>query len=166
MSELASNAVSGNDKQAFSDFRKLTALGIAMTAGETAGAAAAMIADKAVFQKTVEVAVGKGIMRADEAVEAMIDRTASHMAVGIRIAAAKALTVGCVAAGTWLGGLIGQPVIGAAIGSKIAAVLNAPVMELVEKGVEKIKEVAKTGWQKVKAGVTSVLNKVSNWLFG
>ena len=75
MSDLANNAVSGNDKQAFFDFRKLTALGIAMTAGETAGAAAAMIADKAVFQKTVEVAVGKGIMRADEAVEAMIDRT-------------------------------------------------------------------------------------------
>ena len=166
MSDIANNAVSGNDKQAFSDFRKITALGIAMTSGATAGAAAAMIADKAVFQKTVEVAVGKGMMRADEAVEAMIDRTASHMVVGIRAAAAKALTVGCVAAGTWLGGLIGQPVIGAAVGKKIADVLNVPVMELVEKGVEKIKEVAKSGWQKVKAGVTSVLNKVSNWLFG
>ena len=105
-------------------------------------------------------------MRADEAVEAMIDRTASHAAVGIRAAAAKALTVGCVAAGTWLGGLIGQPVIGAAIGNRVAAVLNAPVMELVDKGVEKIKEVVKNGWQKVKAGVTSVFNKVSNWLFG
>lgn len=166
MSALANNAVSGNDKQSFTDFRKLTALSVALSPGCIAGRTAAMIADKAVFQKTVEVAVGKGIMRADEAVDAMIDRTASHMAVGIRAAAAKALTVGCVAAGTWLGGLIGQPVIGAAIGSKIAAVLNAPVMELVEKGVEKIKEVAKSGWQKVKAGVTSVLNKVSNWLFG
>ena len=166
MSDIANNAVSGNDKQAFSDFRKITALGIAMTSGATAGAAAAMIADKAVFQKTVEVAVGKGMMRADEAVEAMIDRTASHMAVGIRAAAAKALAVGCVAAGTWLGGLIGQPVIGAAVGKKIADVLNAPVLELVEKGVEKIKEVAKSGWQKVKARVTSVFNKLSNWLFG
>ena len=166
MSDIANNAVNGNDKKSFSNFRKITALGIAMTSGATAGAAAAMIADKAVFQKTVEVAVGKGMMRADEAVDAMIDRTASHMAVGIRAAAAKALTVGCVAAGTWLGGLIGQPVIGAAVGKKIADVLNAPVMELVEKGVEKIKEVAKTGWQKVKAGVTSVFNKVSNWLFG
>lgn len=166
MSELANNAVSGNDKQAFSNFRKLTALGIALDSTGIAGQAAAMLADKAVFQKTVEVAVGKGMMRADEAVDAMIDRTASHMAVGIRAAAAKALTVGCVAAGTWLGGLIGQPVIGAAVGKKIADVLNAPVMELVEKGVEKIKEVAKSGWQKVKAGVTSVFNKVSSWLFG
>ena len=166
MSDLVNNAVSGNDKQAFSDFRKITALGIAMTSGAIAGTAAAMIADKAVFQKSMEVAVGKGLMRADEAVEAMIDRTASHAAVGIRAAASKALTIGCVAAGTWLGGLIGQPVIGAAIGNKIAAVLNAPVMELVDKGIEKIKEVAKTGWQKIKSGVTSVFNKVTNWLFG
>ena len=166
MSDLANNAVSGNDKQAFSNFRKLTALGIALDPTGIAGQAAAMLADKAVFQKSVEVAVGKGIMRADEAVEAMIDRTASHAAVGIRAAAAKALTVGCVAAGTWLGGLIGQPVIGAAIGNKVAAVLNAPVMELVDKGVEKIKEVVKNGWQKVKAGVTSVFNKVSSLLFG
>ena len=162
MSDIANNAVNGNDKKSFSDFRKITALGIAMTSGATAGAAAAMIADKAVFQKTVEVAVGKGIMRADEAVEAMIDRTASHMAVGIRAAAAKALTVGCVAAGTWLGGLIGQPVIGAAVGKKIADVLNAPVLELVEKGVEKVKEVAKSGWEKVKAGAKAVWN----FLFG
>ena len=162
MSDIANNAVSGNDKQAFSDFRKITALGIAMTSGATAGAATAMIADKAVFQKTVEVAVGKGMMRADEAVEAMIDRTASHMAVGIRAAAAKALTVGCVAAGTWLGGLIGQPVIGAAVGKKIADLLNAPVMELVQKGVEKVKEVAKSGWEKVKAGAKAVWN----FLFG
>ena len=162
MSDLANNAVNGNDKKSFSDFRKITALGIAMTSGATAGAAAAMIADKAVFQKTVEVAVGKGIMRADEAVEAMIDRTASHAAVGIRAAAAKALTVGCVAAGTWLGGLIGQPVIGAAVGKKIADLLNAPIMELVQKGVEKVKEVAKSGWEKVKAGAKAVLN----WLFG
>ena len=166
MSDLANNAVSGNDKQAFSNFRKLTALGIALDSTGIAGQAAAMLADKAVFQKTVEVAVGKGMMRADEAVDAMIDRAASHMAVGIRAAAAKALTVGCVAAGTWLGGVIGQPVIGAAIGNKVAAVLNAPVMELVDKGVEKIKEVVKNGWQKVKAGVTSVFNKVSNLLFG
>ena len=106
------------------------------------------------------------MVKAGAAVDAMIDRAASHMAVGIRAAAAKALTVGCVAAGTWLGGLIGQPVIGAAVGKKIADVLNAPVLELVEKGVEKIKEVAKSGWQKVKAGVTSVFNKLSNWLFG
>lgn len=39
-------------------------------------------------------------------------------------------------------------------------------MELADKGVEKIKEVVKNGWQKVKAGVTSVFNKVSNLLFG
>ena len=166
MSDLANNAVSGNDKQSFSDFRKLTALGITMTSGATAGTAAAMIADKAVFQKSIEVAVGKGLVCADEAVEAMIDRTASHAAVGIRAATAKALTVGCVAAGTWLGGLIGQPVIGATVGKKIADVLNAPVMELVDKGIEKIKEVAKTGWQKVKAGITSVFNKSINWLWG
>ena len=88
MSDLANNAVSGNDKQAFSNFRKLTALGIALDPTGIAGQAAAMLADKAVFQKSVEVAVGKGIMRADEAVEAMIDRTASHAAVGIRAAAA------------------------------------------------------------------------------
>ena len=166
MSDLANNAVSGNDKQSFTDFRKLTALSVALSPGFIAGRTAAMIADRTIFQKGMEFAVGTGIIKADEAVDAMIDRAASHAAVGIRAAASKALTIGCVAAGTWLGGLIGQPVIGAAVGKKIADVLNAPVMELVDKGIAKIKEVTKTGWQKVKAGVTSVFNKVTNWLFG
>ena len=35
-------------------------------------------------------------------------------------------------------------------------------MELADKGVEKINEVVKNGWQKVKAGVASIFNKVSN----
>lgn len=39
-------------------------------------------------------------------------------------------------------------------------------MELADKGVEKIKEVVKNGWQKVEAGVASVFNKVSSLLFG
>ena len=41
MSDLANNAVSGNDKQAFSNFRKLTALGIALDPTGIAGQAAA-----------------------------------------------------------------------------------------------------------------------------
>ena len=152
MSNIANNAVSGNDKQAFSDFRKITALGIAMTSGATAGAAAAMIADKAVFQKTVEVAVGKGMMRADEAVEAMIDRTASHMAVGIRAAAAKALTVGCVAAGTWLGGLIGQPVIGAAVGKRLPMYSMLRYWNWSKKALKKSKKWLNPAGRKLKPG--------------
>ena len=73
---------------------------------------------------------------------------------------------GCTIAGAWLGGLVGQPQLGAAIGAKIGKFLNKPVQEIVSKGVEKVKEIAKTGWQKIKAGAVSIFNKVTNWLFG
>ena len=73
---------------------------------------------------------------------------------------------GCIAAGTWLCSLIGQPQLGAAIGATIGKFLNKPVEEIVSKGMEKVKEIAKAGWQKIKAGAGSIFNKVTNWLFG
>ena len=165
MSELANDAVTGASKEAFTDFRKLTACGIALATGGV-GAAAAVAADKSVFQKALDYAVGNGTMSGGDAVEAAIDRTAAHFTTVARNAAAQLVEKGCVAAGTWLGSLVGQPVLGAAIGAKIGKFLNKPVQEIVSKGMKKVKEIAKTGWQKIKAGAVSIFNKVSDWLFG
>ena len=165
MSDLANDAVTGASKEAFTDFRKLTACGIALATGGV-GAAAAVAADKSVFQKALDYAVGAGTMSAGDAVEAAIDRAAAHFTTVARQAAARMVEKGCIAAGTWLGSLVGQPVLGAAIGAKIGKLLNKPVEEIVSKGMEKVKVIAKTGWQKIKAGAVSIFNKVSNWLFG
>ena len=165
MSDLANDAVTGASKEAFTDFRKLTACGVALATGGS-GTEAAVAADKSVFQKALDYAVGNGIMSGGDAVEAAIDRTAAHFTAVARQAAAQLVEKGCVAAGTWLGSLVGQPVLGAAIGAKIGTLLNAPVQELVSKGMEKVKEIAKTGWQKIKAGARSAVNKLKSWLFG
>ena len=163
--ELANDAVTGASKEAFTDFRKLTACGIALATGG-AGAAAAVAADKSVFQKALDYAVGNGIITGEDAVEAAIDRAAVHFTTVARNAVAQIVEKGCIAAGTWLGALVGQPQLGAAIGAKVGKLLNKPVQEIVSKGMEKVKEIAKTGWQKIKAGAVSIFNKVTNWLFG
>ena len=165
MSDLANDAVTGASKEAFTDFRKLAACGIALATGGV-GAAAAVAADKSVFQKALDYAVGSGSMSGGDAVEAAIDRTAAHFTTVARNAAAQLVEKGCVAAGTWLGSLVGQPVLGAAIGAKIGKFLNKPVQEIASKGMEKVKEIAKTGWQKIKVGARSVVNKLKSWLFG
>lgn len=165
MSDLANDAVTGASKEAFTDFRKVTACGIALATGG-AGAAAAVAADKSVFQKALDYAVGNGIITGEDAVEAAIDRAAVHFTTVARNAVAQIVEKGCIAAGTWLGALVGQPQLGAAIGAKVGKLLNKPVQEIVSRGMEKVKEIAKTGWQKIKAGAVSIFNKVANWLFG
>ena len=165
MSDLANDAVTGAGKEAFTDFRKLTACGIALATGG-AGAAAAVAADKSVFQKALDYAVGNGIITGEDAVEAAIDRAAVHFTTVARNAVAQIVEKGCIAAGTWLGALVGQPQLGAVIGAKVGKLLNKPVQEIVSKGMEKVKEIAKTGWQKIKAGAVSIFNKISNLLFG
>ena len=163
--ELANDAVTGASKEAFTNFRKLTACGIALATGSV-GAAAAVAADKSVFQKALDYAVGSGAMSGGDAVEAAIDRAAVHFTTVARKAVAQIVEKGCIAAGTWLGALVGQPQLGAAIGAKVGKLLNKPVQEIVSKGMEKVKEIAKNGWQKIKAGAVSIFNKISNLLFG
>ena len=165
MSDLANDAVTGASKEAFTDFRKLAACGVALATGGS-GTEAAVASDKSVFQKALDYAVGNGTMSGGDAVEAAIDRSAAHFTTAARKAAAQLVEKGCTIAGAWLGGLVGQPQLGAAIGAKIGKILNKPVQEIVSKGMEKVKEIAKTGWQKIKAGARSVVNKLKSWLFG
>ena len=165
MSDLANDAVTGASKEAFTDFRKLAACGVALATGGS-GTEAAVASDKSVFQKALDYAVGSGTITGEDAVEAAIDRAAVHFTTVARNAVAQIVEKGCIAAGTWLGALVGQPQLGAAIGAKVGKLLNKPVQEIVSKGMEKVKEFAKNGWQKIKAGAVSIFNKVANWLFG
>ncbi len=166
MAELADKAVSG-DKNAFTDFRKLTACGIAMTLGGP-GIAAAAIADKSVFRKAVDYAVGKGEMAADDAVESLIDRGASHLSTVLHKTISAAVSAGCQVAGTFVGHFFGPQgiVIGRKIGVAVAGFLNTNISTLIEKGVSKVKDVAKSVFQKGKAILKSGFNKIKNFLFG
>ena len=169
MSDLANDAVTGASKEAFTDFRKLAACGVALATGGS-GAEAAVAADKSVFQKALDYAVGNGIISGEDAVELAIDRAAAHFTTIARQAAAQLVEKGCVAVGTWLGSLVGQPQLGAAIGAKIGKLLNKPVQALVTAGMNKIKSIAKAGWRAIKEGISSVVSsvcsKVCSWLFG
>ena len=166
MSELADKAVSG-DKQSFTDFRKLTACGIALVAGGP-GAAAAVAADKSVFQKAVQYAVGKGELAADEAVESLIDRGATHLSTILHNSISHAVTVGCCMAGTLVGGIFG-PIgakIGATVGLKVAGLLNTNISTLIEKGVAKVRDVARNVYHKGKEWLKNAASKVKSFLFG
>ena len=166
MSELADKAVSG-DQQSFTDFRKLTACGVALVAGGP-GAAAAVAADKSVFQKAVQYAVGKGELAADEAVESLIDRGATHLSTILHNSISHAVTVGCCMAGTLVGGIFGPA--GAALGRKagafVAGILNTNISVLINKGVAKVRDVARNVYQKGKAWLKNAASKVKSFLFG
>lgn len=163
MSELANRAISeGTQSQEFTDFRKLTACSIALTEGSS-GAEAAAIADKTAFQKAVQYAVAQGELLADEAVESLIDRGASQLSTFLNVVVPQAVTAGCCAAGTWVGhffGPIGMKT-GAAIGLKIAGLLNSNVSTLIDKGVAMLKDVAKNIYHE---GKRIVKNYVKNLL--
>ena len=166
MSELADKAVSG-DRQSFTDFRKLTACGIALAAGGS-GAAAATAADKGVFQKAKQYAVGKGELAADEAVESLIDRGASHLSTILHKTISSVVTKGCCVAGTWLGHFFG-PVgakTGATVGLKVAGFLNTNISVLIDKGVAKVRDVAVNVYQKGKEWLKNAAGKVKSFLFG
>lgn len=166
MSELADKAVSG-DQQSFTDFRKLTACGVALVAGGS-GAAAAVAADKSIFQKAVQYAVGKGELAADEAVESLIDRGATHLSTILHKTISTAVTKGCCVAGMWLGHFFG-PVgakVGATIGLKVAGFLNTNISVLINKGVAKVRDVARNVYQKGKTWLKNAASKVKSFLFG
>ncbi|MCQ2351917.1 MAG: hypothetical protein MJ033_00370 [Victivallaceae bacterium] len=165
MAELADKAISEGIKgESFTNFRKLTACGIALVAGVPA-AVAATTSDKSVFQKSVEYAVGKGEMAADEAVESLIDRGASHFGTVIHQTISHAVTVGCCAVGSFVGGIFGPAgaAAGKVIGTKIAGFLNTNLSPYIHKGIEKVKGFAKNVYQKGKSLLKSVGRKIANF---
>ena len=167
MSDLVNDAVTGTGKEAFTDLRKLAACGIALATGGS-GTEAAVEADKGVFQTALDYAVGNGVISGQDAVELAIDRVAAHFVTVARQAVAQLVEKGCVAVGTWLGSLVGQPQLGAAVGTAVAKVLTPVVQAVVTKGINMVREVAKTGWRALKEGiasfVSSVVDTVCSWL--
>jgi len=167
MSDLIEKSISGEDKQSFDQMRKLTACGLVLADGMPAEEAAAH-ADKSIFQKTVEYAVGRGEMAADAAVEAMIDRQACCFSEIIHRTITVAVETGCRVAGGWIGHFFGPVGIatGQKIGAKVAGILNTNLSPLIDKGIVKMKEVAKSIYEKGKTFIKSIGHKVFSKLFG
>ncbi len=167
MSELVDRAISGNDAQAFKDLRKLTASGIAIATGEN-GANAAAQADNAIFQKSVEYAVGKGEMSAEQAVDAMADRKASTFVKFIRWGIKAAVTKGCMLAGSFIGSIWGPEgaIVGRWAGAAVAKVLNKDLDPFIDKGIEKINQKAKSLYEKGKIILKSAASKLKNKILG
>ena len=167
MSELAERAISGKDGQAFTVLRKLVACGTVLSTGDSGDDAAAQ-ADRSIFQKSVEYAVGRGEMAADNAVDALIDRQACVFSTIVHKTIEKAVNVSCVAVGGYIGKYFGPKGIatGMKIGAKVAKVLNTNLSPLIDKGIDKIKTVAKSVYEKGKAMLTAGVTKIWNKIFG
>ena len=167
MSDLAERAIQGEDKQAFDDLRKLTACALVVSTGES-GEEAAVEADKGIFQKTVEYAVGCGEMAADNAVDALIDRQACRFSEIVHKTVKKVVDTGCSFVGGWIGHYFGPKgtELGQKIGAKIAEVLNTNLSPLIEKGIDKLKDVAKSVYEKGKSMLKSAGQAIINKFFG
>ncbi len=167
MSEFSERAIGGNDDQAFTEMRKLAACGLVLSDGMSADEAAAQ-ADKSIFQKGVEYAVGRGEMAADAAIDSLIDRQACGLSVIIHKTIENAVNVGCRVAGGWLGHFFGPQgiIVGQKIGATVAGILNANLSTIIDKGIEKVKDVARTVYQKGKEMLKSVGSKIKNFFFG
>jgi len=166
MSDIAERAIKGEDKNAFDTFRKILALGIGLTTGEDGGEAA-LQADKAVFQKTVECAVGTGELSVDVAVDSWIDRCACHLSEILNEKLPSIVETGCKAAGGWIGSFFGPAgtITGIQIGEKAAAFLNTNITpELIDTGVQKMKHYAKEVYKKGKDFIKKGVAKGIGWI--
>ena len=168
MSNLVEKAITGGqNSQAFDQLRKLAACGLALNSNAS-GEEAASHADKGIFQKTVEYAVGYGEMKADEAFENLLDRQTATLSVILHRKIKMFVNVGCRVLGGWIGHFFGPQgaVIGQRIGASVARFLNTKVSTVVKLGMHAVKSVARNVYNRVKSGIKSVVSKVSKWLFG
>lgn len=166
MSDIAERAIKGEDKNAFDIVRKIVALSIGLTTGEDGGEAA-LQADKAVFQKTVECAVGTGELSVDVAADSLIDRCACYLSEILKEKFPAIVEIGCRAAGGWIGHFFGPAGIirGVQIGGKVAAFLNTNITpELIDTGVQKMKHYAKEVYKKGKDFIKKGVAKGISWI--
>ena len=165
--DVFSEAVSGgpgSDK--FDVARKLTSLAYALCQDVLSPEATASTADGAVFEKSMACKVGKGTVTEEAAADALVDRKASTFVSATRKMIAEAVESGCECIGISIGSVFGAPEVGYAVGSAVGHFLNAPVGDLVERGASRIVHYAKQAWHSVTNAAVSVVNKISNFLFG
>lgn len=165
--DVFSEAVSGGPgSEKFDIARKLTSLAHCLCQDVLSPEASASIADGAVFEKSMACKVGEGTITEEVAADAIVDRKASMFVSATRKLIAEAVESGWECIGVAVGSMFGAPQIGYAVGSAIGHFLNEPVGELVERGASRIVHYAKQAWHSVTNAAVSVVNKISNFLFG
>ena len=155
----------GPGSEAFDVARKLGAVAAMLADEKQSPETAAAEADGAVFGQAQAYRVGKGELAAEEAAENVADRKAAGWISVARDWLAGWVQKGCVAAGTWIGGQLGNPVLGAQIGAAVGALLNKPVKKLIEKGLRAVESAAKKAWGWVKEKASGLFAKAREWLF-
>jgi len=165
--DVFSSAVSeGVGSESFDVARKLTSLAYCLCQDVLSPEASAATADGAVFAKSMAHKVGEGSVTEEAAANAIVDRKTSAFVSATRKLIAEAVESGFEAIGVAIGSAFGAPTMGYAVGSAVGHFLNAPVGELVERGAHRIVHYAQQTWHVVTKAAVSVVNKISNFLFG
>ena len=143
----------GPGSDSYDTARKLTALALAEDNPEMSGEEAASHSDRGWFRKAIDFAVGLGNMNAEDAVQGLIDRAHATAAAFIKRTLPTAVRVGCTWVGRTVGALFGPTgiAVGNAVGTWLGNVLNEDVKELALKGLDMVRQVAHSLWDKAKA---------------
>ena len=161
---LQTRAIENGDAEAFTDLRKIMAAQLVGDGGISASDAATL-SDRGVFQAKKAYEAGQDGASAPDVVEDLIDRNASHVSVWLSQHGAELCEKGGLAVGTAVGTYLAAwcpaalPIcqkIGQVCGKALGKV--GPV--LIDKGIRKIADCAKSLWQKTKEAAGKLKDKI------
>ena len=161
---LQTRAIEGGDAEAFTDLRKIMAAQLVGSGGVSASDAATM-SDRGVFQAQKAYEAGQEGSSTPDIVEDLIDRNASHVSVWLSQHGAELCEKGGLAVGTAVGTYLAAwcpaalPVC-QKIGQFCGKALGKVGTVLIDKGIKKITQCAKTLWQKAKETAGKIKEKI------
>ena len=164
---LQTRAIEGGDAEAFTDLRKIMAAQLVGGGGVSPSDAATM-SDRGVFQAQKAYEAGQEGSSTPDIVEDLIDRNASHVSVWLSQHGAELCEKGGLAVGTAVGTYLAAwcpaalPVC-QKIGQFCGKALGKVGTVLIDKGIKKITQCAKTLWQKAKETAGKIKEKIFNF---
>lgn len=140
----------GLDSPAGDQVRKLIALELVEENPDMPPEEAAVHGDRTWFRKFIEFMVSIGRMDKEDAVLRLIDRAHAAFVAFVKNAAPHLIRLGCIAAGTYVGMLFSNPVIGGTIGRTIGNHLATLVPIVLQTVAYKLHEAARSLWLALK----------------
>ena len=164
---LLEKAIAGNDPGAFTDLRKILAAQLVGGCG-LSGSVAATLADRGVFETRKAYEAGEDTAADQDMVEDLIDRSTAHVSVWLQENGAELCEKGGLAVGTYVGNYLAAWCPAALpicqkIGQVCGRALGKVGTVLIDKGIRKITQCAKSLWQKAKESAGNLLSKVVNF---
>ena len=163
---LLKKAIEGNDLGAFTDLRKILSAQL-VGSGGLIGSVAATLADRGVFETIKAYEAGAEESSNQDVVEDLIDRSAAHVSVWLQQNGAELCEKGGLAAGTYVGSYLAAWCPAALpicqkIGQVCGRALGKVGTILIDNGIKKITQCAKSLWQGAKESAGNLLSTVVN----